>query len=483
VSFTPAFGTEKTYYTQGGQPSYVSDPPIYPIFWGPYWQNNPIAVQVMDISLDEVVESRGGAYLRGVDQYTNMGGAASYNTSYTDPSTPPNPVDRSSVPAEVSDLFSKANNPIPRPDETYAAPVYLVVTDPAVTDSVPDDGFNKGLWYFNPWPHNYEVIWLATQATGVTPQNPSGLNVDLTTRYFSHELVEAMSDPFGQASGTHVDHGPSFPGTPGRQIADNEPDDGNYVYRLGGPYGVLVQAFWSDDAFDKDYIVEDGNRLNMKIDTTNGWPTVNGQRNFTGGTLVIDVNQPTNIDPQYLGNQEISLRSVTIRNGVGQSETGVEVVMDGQTFDFEPGTINAIELDAANDSESIQIGSLPAGVPVTINLGSANANNGQLYTIGLGDTQAPVTVNSHKGGDAQVEMDGIQAGGHRQRSRWRDHGRQDRAELGPGRNPRRHRGRGRRRYQHRGGRPHERRRHHLYPRLAPGDPSPEQRQPRFRADL
>src|SRR5262249_28200988 len=119
---------------------------------------------------------------------------------------------------------------------------------------------------------------------------------------------------------------------------------------------------------------------------------------------------PTNIDPQYLGNQEISLRSVTIQNGVRQSETGVEVVMDGQTFDFEPGTINAIQLDAANDSESIQIGSLPAGVPVTINLGAASANNGQLYTIGLGDTQAPVTVNSNKGGDAQVEMDGIQAG-------------------------------------------------------------------------
>jgi hypothetical protein len=115
------------------------------------------------------------------------------------------------------------------------------------------------------------------------------------------------------------------------------------------------------------------------------------------------LNQPNNIDPQYVGNQQIVLQSAAIGGG-----TGVEVVMDGQTFDFEPNTINAIQLDAANDSESIEIGSLPAGVPVTINLGSGN--NGQLYTIGLGDMQAQVTVNNNKGGDALVEIDSIQAG-------------------------------------------------------------------------
>jgi hypothetical protein len=266
VSFTPFFGVEHTYNVSVGLPTSLQDPPIYPIFWGPYWQNNSIAVQVIDVELSEVINGR---YLSGIYQYISNGDTANLFAPYVDSSAPPatvspNAINGDAISGEVSKLYSYVNSPIPNPFETYATPIYVVITDPYVT-SPGNNAFNEPFYDYNdvsiqhPLPANYEAIWVSTQSVGVTPQTPTGLNVDFTIQAFSHELVEAMTDPFGPVGGTEVNPGPGYPqsapyptgGSPGHQIADNEPNN-NYAYRIGGPFGALVQAFWSDDAFDKD---------------------------------------------------------------------------------------------------------------------------------------------------------------------------------------------------------------------------------------
>jgi hypothetical protein len=405
VSFTPVFGNETKHYTPSVV-SYLKDPPIYPIYWGPYWRNDPAAITEIDLKLDYVVEGLGGAYLRGIDQYTKGGGAGSYSSGsrYVDAFQPPasvspNPPLGDAVTTEVSNLIN--SNRVPAPWQVYATPIYVVITDPS-TSSPGRDSFNEPDGLGSSY---HEVIWLSTQYG----PDSSGLDDDLTTRSFSHELVEAMSDPYNVGGGTWVSPGPSFPsdssaGSPGAQPADNEPNN-NYVYRLGGPYGTLVQAFWLDYGFTKDYIVEDGNPVNMQIQP-NPWSNA-----FSGGTLTIDTDQPANIDPKYLPHQYISLSIVQMPdNTTGlfpdaapTTKAALQVVMDGQTFNFEVGQITAVELHAANDTESIDINGVPSGVPVTVKLGSGN------YDIGIGGNQSPVTINNNSGGVASVAIDSIAA--------------------------------------------------------------------------
>src|ERR1700722_16545102 len=56
VAFKPIFGAEKTFYTHGtGFPTTLVAPPVFPIFWGSYWQSPPYAAEPISADLANVV--------------------------------------------------------------------------------------------------------------------------------------------------------------------------------------------------------------------------------------------------------------------------------------------------------------------------------------------------------------------------------------------------------------------------------------------
>jgi hypothetical protein len=387
VAFRPVFGAEHMLSTGGHQ---LQSPRVFPIFWGSWWKDHEVDAAQIATSFNWLVKYQGNlngseAYLSGTTQYGSANGYADPWYSYTD-------ADRSNEPPQqigTGGIFVNAGpvsgeiehvlydlNALPNPDSGSYEPIYVVVTPPNVTGTK-NSGFNM------PGIHKVydldkrEEVWVSTSQSGSGRQTASGLNLDAITSPFSY--VPGFD-------GATVSKGCGYSGSGDNQIADFEPD-GEYVYRLGGPGGQVVQAYWSDR--DQQFIVPDGNSLTMQIQPN---PWVNG--NFAGGKLVVNANQAG-----APANQVIMLDTVQMPTGLG-----VQVVMDGQTFAFEPGQITSIEVDAANDSETISVDSTLAGVPVTINLGAGhdtvNINPSHYAPI-----QSTVTVNNSRGGSEVVTID------------------------------------------------------------------------------
>ena len=89
----------------------------------------------------------------------------------------------------------------------------------------------------------------------------NGTIEDSFTDLFTHELAERISDGTGQGIGMNAPT--NITGEyQNAQISDNEPDGGNYTYRLNG--SVLVQAYWS--IVDQAFIVPDGKQQNIVLD-------------------------------------------------------------------------------------------------------------------------------------------------------------------------------------------------------------------------
>jgi hypothetical protein len=373
VAFKPLFGSEVAHYTDGtGLATALNSPPVYLIFWGSFWQNTPGAAATIASDLARC----GGTYLAGITQYHTDGNAIFENVlpgqlhiDGSDAPSPlsPNPPWGDPVSNKVEDIINDSQSGIPNPTHTSATPIYAVITDPNVKGNS-DFAFNEPSDNLSPFFH--EVIWVSTRTN---TNDPTGLDQDFTTREFSHELVEAMTDPNGPAGGTHVSPGATYPDNEDHQLADYEPNN-HYFYRVGGKGGVVEQAYWSQTDPDPGfYIVPDGNSLTMEIDP-NHWDN-------HSGTLVIDTGQ-AGVPASFVGKQEISLRSVAMGGdnllGATIDDTtavpAVEVVMDGETFDFEPGQITGIQVIGGNNNETIKLNlySLPAGVTFDVAGGNAN---------------------------------------------------------------------------------------------------------------
>jgi hypothetical protein len=365
VAFLPLFGAETTHYTDGtGFPTYLNSPSVYPIFWGSFWQATPGAVAAITSDLARC----GGAYLSGTTQYNTDGNAIFPDVSpydvYIDGSNAQGPISPNApwgdpISNEVENVINSGG--VPNPTHTGATPIYVVITAPGVRGT--DVAFNEPSDLVS--PHYHEVIWVSTRTNS---NDPVGLDQDFTTRAFSHELVEAMTDPSGVIGGTHVDPGASWTGKEDHQLADYEPNN-NYYYRVGGTGGVIEQAYWSYSQPDPGfYIVPDGNSLTMEIDPN---PWVNNA--FAGGTLVINADQSGATPADFVGKQQtISLGSVQMPGdnpvNAPTGTLGVEVVMDGEKFDFEPGQITSIRVDGGSDFQiiNLSVNPLPQGVGLTV---------------------------------------------------------------------------------------------------------------------
>jgi hypothetical protein len=395
VAFTPVYGEEGVLKVGDGVMK-VAD--VYPILWGSFWSENPGKAQAVSDKLKAVVQV--GNYLSGLKQY-GSNGIAIVHSAVIDDLTDPNDISTGpfgSVSGEVNHAVYDQDLGITKPTDSKHQAIYAVFTGPTVGGS--KAGFNQPSIHPDLFsPDIREEIWVGTGAG----KADSNFNMDRTTSVFSHELVEAMSDMWGiipNLGGIECLPGALWPkglDLGELQLADNEPD-GTYAFRLGGPSGPLTQAYWS--ASDKQFIVPDGNQLKMQIK-----PAAFVAGNFVGGELAINATQKKPVG--FSGPQDITIDTTSIGGG-----KGIRVVMDGETFVFEPGQITSITVNGGDDAENITINGAPQmkfgketkDVPITLNLGSGK------YTLTLSPhgaanaLQSPITVNTLGGADLTVKL-------------------------------------------------------------------------------
>jgi hypothetical protein len=334
---------------------------------------------------------------------------------------------------------------------TPSAPVYVVVTPPGIQASQPITGgnCNCSAYHFvsnilafslNPFEPDAEVMvyaWVGTDKyqspmntdpKAIPDPDPNGDPVvDGAIQEASHEITEAVSDPIGgfwnlpdplsglfsPFAAVTVSPGSRWNSSPNSQVEleDLEPDS-NYTYRLGGtsahPEGFPVQAYWSQNAAytapdgssqTGAFVVPDGHsqyfllqpQWVLKSDSTMpGPPTaLSNDCNFTRHyDLVINGDQPS--DP---GNSLINIDTGT--------DGGVEVTLNGEVANFDPGTITNIVVNPGSGTNTIEVESNT--MPVTINctgtdqivMGDAGRN--------LSGITGTVTVNGN--GKTTLEVD------------------------------------------------------------------------------
>lgn len=169
-----------------------------------------------------------------------------------------------------------------------------------------------------------------------------GNNQDLFTDLFSHEVAERIS----AGDGTGIEMNATNANTDGEyqnaQISDNEPDDGNYMYRLNGANGQLVQAYWSIK--DNGFVVPDGNSQKVYL-----YPTWKSSPSlyFTGESE-LDING----DQHGYGSNDNAIIS-TASNGA------LSVNLNGQTVTFNPGQISTLYVSTGGGANNISVLSTP----------------------------------------------------------------------------------------------------------------------------
>jgi hypothetical protein len=232
----------------------TNTPHVYLIFAGSTWTNTLAQQYAQDV--DTIVNK--SSYLSGLTQY-GATGHATFNPAtdwYVDNTpaiTRDLEISRTLNTAKTSWVKPTGLSNSPTSDLGSASyqqsPIYVVVYD---SGGGGDNGGGVYSWF------NQSAYAMNTIRVYVDRQSGKTESVikDAFDIFFSHELVERIAD------GTGIGFGMNAPTTPistennNGQIADNEPDGQHYTYRLNGPSGPLVQAYWS--IVDQAFIVPDG---------------------------------------------------------------------------------------------------------------------------------------------------------------------------------------------------------------------------------
>ncbi len=343
VVFQPWFGPE-TVLTRGTE--HLSNSPVHLIFWGSQWNTDtsPAALAIKNAA-NRVLTS---TYFSDLQQYGVTGGPHLDISTY-DNNNPGNFSDKTIV-ATVSNA---THNSLPRADTGDTGSnrrIYVVVTPPGATSASAGPstlGWNSS--FADPFPGfpqkhyvSTPIIWCSTSGN---INNFTGPDLDYFTSTFSHELAEIMTDPYG--NGVHVSVPKPFVGD---QIGDGEAAGLNYGYRLNG---ALVQPYWSDA--DKAFIVPDG-RPNQRIELIPLWVPL-----FTGTTFTF----------QYTNTNVLVIRDYITHLTLDVSPAGgVQVDLNGEFAQFEPGQILSVDVTTLGSRDTIDVEAALSNVPIQISLGS-----------------------------------------------------------------------------------------------------------------
>jgi hypothetical protein len=346
ILFQP--GIAETAYNLGGPVINNVHPDL--VFWGRGW--NTGSGPEMRANIINAVESMvASPYVSRLSEYRSSIGAGSQVAWVTDTDSSPGASFSPAEPGALLDLGfldTHIANPFYQADTNR---LYIVIPQPGSVlnhDLGPMGGYHAGALYFPP------LFFFPTPYVFATVSNDGIL--DHVTTYLSSMLVGSISDPTLLA--VQVSPGSAFH----NEITDNAAQ--NYTYRFDGVN--LVQSWFSqaDDAF----IVPTNQVQNFYV---------------TDGALTVFGDQ--------LANKDDSISIDTSSSG------GVQVTLNGETAQFEPGAIRSVRINTGDGNNTVNISSTPTGIPITVNLGNGTD------TVNVGDgfnrliQQGLVTINGQNG--------------------------------------------------------------------------------------
>jgi hypothetical protein len=220
----------------------LSSPKVYFIFVGPKWKKNGAPSGPLLDMIKGAKAILDSSYLSGLKQYYSDG-LAVYGGYTIDTS-----IDPTIHPTNL--MYSETDKILSEPDfsswssevKNFAgqSPIFVVVryqsnatNDPGGYGGSNDCGPNQ----YTSGAYNAIDVAIA-----------SADQVDEFTWVLSHELVERISTGTGSLIGVGS--------SAGNQIADGEPENAFYAYRLPGTDGPLVTSYWS--FIDQAWIIPDG---------------------------------------------------------------------------------------------------------------------------------------------------------------------------------------------------------------------------------
>jgi hypothetical protein len=307
------------------------------VFWGSGWNS---AATLMNDVTNSVTTIMNSPYLSGLSQYRGVGNGQLLRT---DVITSTSPASQTTI--SQYDAFVKANlndGTLPITPDMDSQILYMVIPQPGTTDpreaaagSHGQDLSDFGRFHFG-WTENTNSL-------------------DDITSTFSHELIEAATDPEVNLNSAFI-----VPST------NNEICDGpavNYAYRLDG---VLVQSSLSQQ--DHAYVVYDGNAEKFALTSAK--------------VLTLDSDQLAN---------PANTVSVDVTSG------GYIVSLNGEVAKFDSGQVSSITINTLAGDDTVNVASTISSRPVTINLGSGGTVNLCPTTQDLSNLAGTVTINGGTG--------------------------------------------------------------------------------------
>ncbi len=320
-------------------PSVLNNPTIYLDFWGNSWTESNAAP--LASAANSIIQSKFFSQLSdyGFKGAISFGGYTIDNTETSDGNTG-DPQNGKNLTTEIQNLLNgKLATDTKLPTSSWLRPPDKKPQDSPIYIVVYDNGSNAANSFAN-----YTSSLVMNQVF----IGDGGNSQDTFTDLLSHEVAERVS----AGDGTGIEMNASNANTDGEykdaQISDNEPDDGNYTYRINGPTGQLVQAYWS--LTYNGFVVQDGN--SQTVDLNPIWQT-SPSLSFTG-------TYDLNITGGQLANPDDIMTL---------SETqfdGVSFTLNGQVFQFATGQINTIDIETSEASSTINVLATPAGTSTFI---------------------------------------------------------------------------------------------------------------------
>jgi hypothetical protein len=243
-----AAGAASNFANGGGR--LLSHVRVHLIFWGRSWTGLPVPTPTVGQCVDAVVTMLASNYMNSLSQYGVSRGTLGSVTTVDaaiggSPADPPNPFTDTNVSQLVEHLRTAGR--IPTGDiGSSGQGLYVVVMPPNVANSngnvIGEHSFYTAL---TPFPTRVPFAWV-TQSS-----------VDSFSEVFSHELVEATTDPEGSGWTSTTACGPNHGGW--CEIGDV--CEGN----TARVHGVFVQRYWSNS--DSRCVVPDDPKVSTDSKT------------------------------------------------------------------------------------------------------------------------------------------------------------------------------------------------------------------------
>jgi hypothetical protein len=262
ISQSPDYTVTST--TDGGGPV-LDTVEVAAVFWGSYWSTSPAPTPSSDTYYQAFTGLVTGPYMTGLRQYRGVGPGTMLGKFINDSSDPANGYSDGDVVTMLTSFFQH-NPTVPAPEAGHQR-FYAVVTPPGINNGLSGDIGQHQSFSYNGATAYY--CWVDSVG-GLTDNSSDGV-----VNIFSHELVEACTDPLGSA--VHVN---------GTGVSNDEIGDTcNNEFAIVEMNGVNcnVQCYWS--AADNACIIPLG-RLSFLIEkNTFGLDEVKEAINTTNGVF------------------------------------------------------------------------------------------------------------------------------------------------------------------------------------------------------